>query len=109
MELFAALAARLLPGFLVLALATTGCASLNPKYSYQGMGAADFQRDRKVVEKIDDAQVAPTPEKVTVLLDTLPDGVVLKDGIFQIAPGYEHQILGKLEVAPNGHVSLIAL
>jgi hypothetical protein len=92
-----------------LALSTTACGTLNPNLNYQGMGAANFSRDRRVVEKADESDGGPSAEHVVVLLDTIPEGIAVKDGIVRVADGYQHEILGKVDVTPNNHVSMIAL
>lgn len=87
----------------------TGCASLSPNYAYQGFGAADPTRDRVVAEKMETSE-PPKPADVVVLLDTVPQGLVGDaNGWFHVEEGWRHEVLGKVDVAPNHHASFIAL
>lgn len=90
-------------------LLAAGCAPLAPSYAYQGFGAADPARDRTVAAKIETAPT-PKPAEVTVLLDTVPEGLAGDaNGWFHVEPGWQHEVLGKVDVSPNGHVSFAAL
>jgi hypothetical protein len=73
------------------------------------MGTANFSRDRQIVEKADDAGPSAEADRVIVLLDTIPEGIGVHEGVIRVEDGYQHQILGKVAVTPNNHVSLIAL
>lgn len=91
-----------------LACASMACAPLRSNVRFQGMGAANPTRDREISEAIDDDR-KPGPDSVTVLVDTIPDGIDLSTGVMRVAQGYQHQILGKVMLTANVHVSLIAL
>lgn len=95
-------------GLLVVASGLVACAPLSPRYAYQGFGAADPGRDRAVVEKMDKLPT-PKPTEVVVLLDTLPEGLETNGLAFKVKEGWHHEVLGKVEVAPNGHVSFVTL
>ena len=97
--------------FLVASLASSSlaCGALNPNISYQGMGAANFSRDHKIAERADESEPSDESDRVVVLIDTIPEGIVVHEGVIRVADGYQHQILGKVRVTPNNHVSLIAL
>jgi len=101
---------NLLAPFFVLALLSLGgCAPLAPNYSYQGFGAADPHRDRSVVDKIESTKTTPTSNEVVVLLDTIPEGLRVNQGVLHVEDGWHHEVLGKVEVSPNGHASFISL
>jgi hypothetical protein len=95
-------------GLFVCVSSLVACAPLAPRYAYQGFGNADPGRDRKVVEKMD-ALPTPKPTDVVVLLDTVPEGLEVNGLMLKVKEGWQHEVLGKVEVAPNGHVSFVTL
>jgi hypothetical protein len=93
-------------------LFTLTCASLNwgcaPVYrtvQYTSAGAADPAGDAELKESFDAERAEPLPadaESITVLIDTVPEGVALENGVLAIEDGYQHEILGKFALTPDG-------
>lgn len=86
------------------AIATVGCGTLHREVKFTSAGAADPRADAQVKERFEEIRDEPLSEdeeKVVVLIDTVPAGVSLKDGILTIEEGYEHQIVGKFTMAPD--------
>lgn len=82
-------------------LATTGCATLKPAYSFTGMGEVDPARDREVIARMTaahDDKSSATPE-VKVLLNTVPEGIDMSGNTIKVEPGYAHRILGRFGIA----------
>ncbi|MBI3183036.1 MAG: hypothetical protein HYZ28_12940 [Myxococcales bacterium] len=96
---------------LVFALALSGCATLNPRVRYSGFGEADPARDREALKRYLSTRDTPPPaaSSVKVLVDTIPEGLEIKEGSIQVSDGYEHQVLGKFTAAsgPGMYLSLL--
>ena len=87
----------------LLALFLCNCATLRTQLRYSGFGEADFSRDRAVTERFKDSRDEPAPQ-VKVLVDTVPEGLSVKDGLLRVEEGYSHEILGKFSLLPQNPV-----
>lgn len=94
---------------IALACFSTACAPLRPDVRYQALGAANPERDQRVSDQIDSHDKPAGSDGVIVLVDTIPEGIDVSSGVMRVAPGYQHKILGKVQLTANVHVSLIAL
>jgi hypothetical protein len=91
---------------LVLTLLTvlSGCAPLHRTVEYTATGAADPRGDAEIKANFVAERENPLPaeaEAVTVLIDTVPEGISLEDGVLGVEDGYQHQIVGKFKVGPD--------
>jgi hypothetical protein len=90
---------------LVLQLASVGCATVHPKITYQGFGEADPEGDHRVMENYRKSrETKVSKQEVRVLVDTLPEGLVLEGKTLKTQDGYQHNVLGKFAVSPKGPV-----
>ena len=99
------LTALLLTATLVaLTLLSTGCAPLHRTVEYTATGAADPRGDTKIKENFEAGRESPLPadaENVTVMIDTVPEGITLENGVLGVEDGYQHRIVGKFKVGPD--------
>lgn len=99
------LASRLLAPLLIVAVSgLSGCAPLHRTVEYTATGAADPRGDAKVKEDFEAERANPLPpeaESATILIDTVPEGVSLENGVLGIEDGYRHQIIGKFKMGPD--------
>src|SRR5688572_26876616 len=75
-----------------------GCGAVHRKATFSSTGAADPAADTKIRDEFKAAREQPLSaeaQAVTVLIDTVPEGVSLEGGVLGIEEGYEHRILGK--------------
>jgi hypothetical protein len=87
-----------------LALGVLGCGALDRRAQYTSTGPADPRGDSRVKEGFERAQRQPLSaqaSQVTVMIDTLPDGLAMKDGVLTVEPGFDHRIVGKFELTPE--------
>jgi hypothetical protein len=91
--------------FVVLAVTATGCfGTLKPRMEWRGAGEADPGRDRGVETQFHDTsgkalEAAPaTQPAVKVMLETIPEGIELKENVLSVKDGYQHQILGRFNL-----------
>jgi hypothetical protein len=88
---------------LMLALVASGCfGSLKSRMQYRALGEADPQSEKRVEESFnsDEPRTAELP-RVKVLVNTIPEGLELKDHVLAVQKGYGHVILGKIAVSPD--------
>jgi hypothetical protein len=87
------------------ALLLCNCAAINPSMKYQSFGEVDVQRERDVLSKYrelrDTSEGSAAKPEVKVLVDTMPEGLELKDGILTVTDGYSHEIVGKFTLGPG--------
>lgn len=87
----------------LMVLGLIGCGPLQSEPNFQGFGEADLERDAQVLQRYDELRGDEKPRKeVRVLLDTIPEGIKLDGGQFSVEEGYQHQIVGKFALAPQG-------
>lgn len=97
---------RLSP-FLLVAVLSTGCATLTPKVQYQGFGEADPERDDRLAKELRAAVVeqrAPPPGlEPKVMVDTLPKGIRPMTGGsgIELEAGSPYRILGQFSLHPQ--------
>jgi|GEM_PF-1565542 len=91
---------------LILLLLSTvislGCGAVHRKATFSSTGAADPTSDTKIRDEFRANREAPLSaeaQAVTVLIDTVPEGVSLDGGVLGIEEGYEHRILGKFALS----------
>ncbi|NLE85400.1 MAG: hypothetical protein GX607_03270 [Myxococcales bacterium] len=85
-------------------IAAVGCGTLHRGAKFTSVGAADPRADAQVKDRFNEARGEPLSadaERVVVLIDTVPDGISLKDGVLRVEEGYEHQVIGKFELTPE--------
>jgi hypothetical protein len=85
-------------------VALSGCASLNLKADYRSMGEFNLARDSAVRTRYSQLRERPLAGEtgVKVLVDAIPKGIQLKDGLISVDSGYQHRIVGKFTMAPDG-------
>jgi len=95
-------------GLITLLLLSTlvflGCGAVHRRATFSSTGAADPTADTKIRDEFKANRANPLPaeaQSVTVLIDTVPEGVSLDDGVMGIEEGYEHRILGKFTLAAD--------
>jgi hypothetical protein len=96
--------------FCILLVGTTGilgCGAVHRKATFSSTGAADPAADTKIRDDFKTARTAPLPaeaQAVTVLIDTVPEGVSLEGGVLGVEEGYEHVILGKFALTGDAGI-----
>lgn len=84
-----------------------GCGAVHRKAAFSSTGAANPAADSKIRDGFKANRAKPLPpeaQAVTVLIDTVPEGVSLDDGVLGIEEGYEHQILGKFALTGDSGI-----
>ncbi|MCH2108519.1 MAG: med21 domain-containing protein [Polyangiaceae bacterium] len=73
-----------------------------PKAQYTGVGIADPERDEEIRQEFQ-AQVKDDTirkdRQIIVLIDTLPSGFNLSDGVVGVDDGWDHEVLGKFSIS----------
>lgn len=80
------------------------CATLRPKPQYTAFGEADPAGDQQVIDRykaLMDSNDESAGQSVKVLVDTVPEGIELKEGLIKVADGYNHEIVGKFALVPQ--------
>jgi hypothetical protein len=89
----------------LLSSLSTGCAALKVKpTAYTSFGEADPGKDKAIVERYSELlkSTEPRPE-VKVLVDTVPEGVDVKDGAITVDKESPHTLVAKFSIgAPGG-------
>lgn len=91
---------------LSLSTLSTGCAALKIKpISYTSFGEADPSKDKAVLERYTQLLKSPAPRpEVKVLVDTVPEGVEVKDGSITVDKDSAHTLVSKFTIASPGGV-----
>ncbi len=74
-----------------------GCAQINSKVEYTGLGVADPASDDQIAQDYKQ-RIHREPKEVqdvVVLVDTLPEGFKYDDGVLSVADGFDHDVIGK--------------
>jgi hypothetical protein len=99
--------AVLLGAMLVGTTVLLGCGAVHRKATFSSTGAADPAADNKIRDDFKTARATPLPaeaQAVTVLIDTVPEGVSLEGGVLGVEEGYEHVILGKFALTGDAGI-----
>ncbi len=81
----------------------TGCATTKATANFSRFGEADPSGDRGIVERYISATKAAEPlGDVRVLIDTVPEGIEVKDSAVTVQDGYSHKVIGKFSLVPSG-------
>ena len=96
---------------LVGCLSASGCAAVRPKVDYEAFGHADPDSDDAVVERYNSRPppASSKPPEVMVLVDTIPEGIDVKDGKVTVKNGYDHELLGKFMLVRGNGGGITAL
>ena len=94
---------------LVACLALSACGAVRPKVDYEAFGHADPDKDDAIVDRYNHRPAETTPPEVMVLVDTIPEGIDVKDGKVSIKEGYEHELLGKFVLVRGSGGGVFAL
>jgi hypothetical protein len=90
---------------LALAIGLVGCGHVRPKANFSKFGEADPDKEEKVMENykqvVSDDKHEPKKD-IVVLIDTIPEGLDLKEGNIAVQSGYSHQLIGKFTLDPEG-------
>jgi len=92
---------------LLCAVLLLGCGAVHRKATFSSTGAADPAGDTKIRDNFKAARQQPLgaeAQAVTVLIDTVPEGVSLDGGVLGIEEGYEHRILGKFAITGDAGI-----
>ena len=100
---------------MILFVATVGaCATESGGYvrvdamnAYRGYDDFQPEKDKAVLAKSATVEVKAAP--VRIFQEALPAGVELKEGVFGVAPGYQHRLIGKYAFSPGKSVSKVEL
>jgi hypothetical protein len=87
--------------FLLVALPLflCACGTVQGAATFQGFGVADLERDAEVIAQFDETKGDGVKrDQVTVLLDTLPEGIKVSEGSFGVEEGFQHEIVGKFVI-----------
>lgn len=98
---------RTLTALLLATTLTMGCATVHRKATYSATGAADLNADLKLLEEYKASRDEPLPkeaEQIPIFIDTMPEGITLKDNVVSVEEGYAHRILGKFTLEPHGGI-----
>src|SRR5262249_52715369 len=85
------------------------CASIRPRAVYTGFGKADPDRDEQVSNGYREHLAQVAPDDVVVLVDTIPEGLEITGTNIMVKEGYQHQLVGKFELAQNFGMSMTGL
>lgn len=98
-------------GLGLVSLLSVNCAAIHPKVQFTSFGEADPDRDNRVVEQFRGQrdQAPPAAETVKVLIDTIPEGLELKDGKISVKEGYQHELIGKVSLLPGSGMGMTGL
>lgn len=95
--------------FLVLA----GCATVHPDANFTKTGRANPGLEKEVLSKFESMQdddVEVSSEEVTVLVDSVPEGLEISRRTLSVKENYRHQIIGKFKLGTSvfatGHLTL---
>jgi len=75
--------------------------------AYRGYDDFQPEKDKAVLAK--SATVDVKSAQVRIFQETLPAGVELKEGVFGVAPGYQHRLIGKYAYSPGKAISKVDL
>lgn len=84
-------------------VSSTACATVHARPSFSAFGEADPEIDAQVLNAFVAARDEPLDEDeaaIKVLIDTLPDGVELNDGVLRVKEGYPYELLGRFRLDP---------
>jgi hypothetical protein len=91
-------------------LSLGACAAVKPNVDYEAFGHADPDSDDAVVERYKSRPAnAAKPPEVMVLVDTIPEGIDVKDGKVTVKDGYDHELLGKFVLVRGSGGGISAL
>ena len=77
-----------------LAVILASCGHLRSTPRYTSYGEADPDKDDQIVERYFDLK--GTNKKIKVLIDTIPEGIVINGGNIINESGYDHKLLGQI-------------
>lgn len=92
-------------------LVGAGCAPVKSQPFFQSHGAANVAGDQQVVERFEEArdrEEQVEADEVTVLIDTLPEGLTFEDGVLRVAEDYDHEVVGKFVLGPKAGMFYLA-
>lgn len=92
---------------MIIVFLSGGCPAIWPKVTYQSFGDANPDRDEAMVKRWKNKYKQLDASRVRLLLDTIPEGIEVKDGVAHTKQGYSHVVISKFRfLYPPGMATL---